>query len=91
MTRWGARIRRKSGVASTLDIARVGSGVAMRRGRHRPALADPGCRGGRGGGSCSRCPCEVGVRLCRVGLLRVWVSLEDVLVVFGGPRTGKTQ
>ena len=30
-------------------------------------------------------------QLCRVGLLRVWISAEDVLVVFGGPRTGKTQ
>ena len=35
--------------------------------------------------------CEVGLQLCRVGLLRVWISSEDVLVVFGGPRTGKTQ
>ena len=33
---------------------------------------------------------EVGVRLCRVGLLSVWSSIEDVTVVFGGPRTGKT-
>ena len=31
VTRWGARTRRKSGVASTFDIARVGSGMAMRR------------------------------------------------------------
>ena len=31
------------------------------------------------------------MQLCRVGLLRVWISVEDVLVVFGGPRTGKTQ
>ena len=31
VTRWGARTRRKSGVASTWDVARVGSGVAMRR------------------------------------------------------------
>ena len=35
--------------------------------------------------------CEVALQLCRVGLLRVWISVEDVLVVFGGPRTGKTQ
>ena len=34
---------------------------------------------------------EVAVRLCRVGLLTVWSSVEDVTIVFGGPRTGKTQ
>ena len=32
----------------------------------------------------------VGVELCRVGLQRVWSSIEDVTLVFGGPRTGKT-
>ena len=42
VTRWGARTRRKSGVASTLDIARVGSGMAMRRraATVRPSLAE---------------------------------------------------
>src|SRR3712207_9596358 len=30
-------------------------------------------------------------RSCRVGLLSVWSSIEDVTLVFGGPRTGKTQ
>jgi type IV secretory pathway TraG/TraD family ATPase VirD4 len=33
---------------------------------------------------------EVAVPLCRVGALRVWSSIADVLCVFGGPRTGKT-
>ena len=28
--------------------------------------------------------------LCRAGLLRVWASTEDVVCLFGGPRTGKT-
>ncbi len=32
----------------------------------------------------------VGVELCRVGVQRVWSSVEDVTLVFGGPRTGKT-
>src|SRR3954447_534863 len=31
VTRWGARSRRKAGVASTLDIARVASGLAVKR------------------------------------------------------------
>src|SRR3712207_7495966 len=30
-------------------------------------------------------------RSCRVGLLSVWSSIEDVTLVFGGPRTGKSQ
>lgn len=32
----------------------------------------------------------MGVELCRVGLQRVWSSIEDVTLVFDGPRTGKT-
>ena len=68
VTRWGARTRRKAGVASTFDIARVASGVAMRRaGTVRPSLAELS-RWARW-----RLPAvEVAVQLCRVGLLRVW-------------------
>ena len=91
VSRWGARTRRKSGVASTFDIARVGSGVPMRRTRTvRPSLA-PTTRRGRWWQLLA--PAHGGGRVApvRVGLLRVWISVEDVLVVFGGPRTGKTQ
>lgn len=92
VTRWGARIRRKSGVASTVDVVRVGSGVAMRRkaATVRPSLTPSG-RWARWWQLVALPTCEVGLQLCRVGLLRVWISVEDVLVVFGGPRTGKTQ
>ena len=94
VTRWGARIRRKVGVASTLDIIRVGSALAMRRktGTVRPSL--------RAGNRRERLrqlagvglpAAEVAVQLCRVGFLRVWSSIEDVVLAFGGPRTGKTQ
>src|SRR5690242_20661675 len=31
VTRWGARSRRKAGVASTLDVARVACGPAVKR------------------------------------------------------------
>ncbi len=88
VTRWGARSRRKAGVASTVDIARIASGVAMKRraGVVRPSLA------ALPRWSWWRLPTvEVAVRLCRVGLLHVWSSIEDVTIVFGGPRTGKTQ
>ena len=92
VTRWGARARRKSGVASTADIVRVGSGTAMRRtaGTVRPSLT-PTSRRARWRQVLWLPTCEVGVQLCRVGLLRVWISIEDVLLVFGGPRTGKSQ
>jgi type IV secretory pathway TraG/TraD family ATPase VirD4 len=33
---------------------------------------------------------EVAVRLCRVGWVWVWCSIEDVTLIFGGPRTGKS-
>jgi len=92
VTRWGARVRRKAGVASSVDIARVGSAVAMRRKAPavRPSLA-PGSRWARLG-QLARLPAmQVGVELCRVGALRVWASIEDVVVAFGGPRVGKTQ
>jgi len=87
VSRWGARSRRKSGVASTLDIARLGSWAAMRRQATvvRPSLAELG-RFER----LRLATTEVAVPLCRVGALRVWSSIEDVLCVFGGPRTGKT-
>ncbi len=87
VSRWGARTRRKSGVASTVDIARHASAAAMRRKATvvRPSLAELS-RAER-----FRVPTtEVAVPLCRVGPLRVWSSIEDVACVFGGPRTGKT-
>ena len=92
VSRWGARIRRKSGVASTFDVARVGSGIAMRRkaATVRPSLTPDG-RLARWWQLVALPTCEVGLQLCQVGLLLVWISVEDVLVVFGGPRTGKTQ
>jgi len=87
VTRWGARSRRKAGVASTVDIARVASAAAMRRKTTavRPSL-----------GELTRwerwrmATTEVAVPLVRVGALRVWSSVEDVVCLFGGPRTGKT-
>src|SRR5689334_1625751 len=92
VTRWGATSRRKAGVASSTDIVKVGGTLAMRRRAPivRPSLAVPGRRAWL-----TRMrrlpPIEVGVELCRVGALRVWSSIEDVVAVFGGPRVGKTQ
>ena len=92
VTRWGASARRKAGVASSLDITRVGSALAMRRRTPhvRPSLATT-CRTARIA-QLLRLPAEaVAVQLCKVGAQRVWASVEDVVIVFGGPRVGKTQ
>ena len=85
--RWGAKSRRKEGVASTLDIARFASAMAMRRKATvvRPSLGELTCWQ-----RLRVATTEVAVPLCRVGAQRVWSSVEDVLLIFGGPRTGKT-
>ena len=87
VTRWGAHARRTSGVATTVEIVRVASWAARRRAATtvRPSLAALS-RADRWGMPTT----EVAVPLCRVGPLRVWASIEDVTLVFGGPRTGKT-
>lgn len=87
ITRWGARSRRTSGVATTLDIARVASAAAMRHqaATVRPALAELTRR------QRLRVPATAfATPLVRVGALRVWASVEDVVCLFGGPRTGKS-
>jgi type IV secretory pathway TraG/TraD family ATPase VirD4 len=87
VTRWGARVRRKSGVASSLDIHRHASAHAVRRtaGTVRPSFGQLSRRARR------RMPTvETAVLLCRVGAQRVWSSIENVVLVFGGPRMGKS-
>ncbi|MBC3191690.1 type IV secretory system conjugative DNA transfer family protein [Pseudonocardia sp. C8] len=88
VTRWSARSRRKAGVASTFDIARLASGPAMRR---RARSVRPSTYGETSRWTRWSLPvAEVAVRLCRTGLVQVWSSVEDVVIVFGGPRAGKT-
>lgn len=87
VNRWGAKSRRKAGVASTIDIARVASWQAARRKATtvRPSLGELNRR------ERARVrTTEIAVPLVRVGALRVWSLVEDVICVFGGPRTGKT-
>ncbi|MCD2193591.1 TraM recognition domain-containing protein [Actinomycetospora endophytica] len=87
VTRWSARSRRKAGVASGLDITRRGGAMAMRAMaiKVRPSLCELSWW------ARLRLPaCEVAVELARAGWLRVWASIEDVVLIFGGPRTGKT-
>jgi type IV secretion system protein VirD4 len=92
VTRWGALMRRKSGVASGWDIARHASALAMRRraGTLRPSLQTTG-RLARWRQLATLPPTEIAVRLCRVGGQVVWAAVEDVVLIIGGPRKGKTQ
>ncbi|WP_433504822.1 type IV secretory system conjugative DNA transfer family protein [Pseudonocardia halophobica] len=87
VSRWGERARRKAGVASTLDIVRTASASAVRR---RAAVVRPSLTVRSRVERASTPTTEIAFSLCRVGLLRVWSLLEDVVCVFGGPRTGKT-
>ncbi|MGQ0480002.1 MAG: type IV secretory system conjugative DNA transfer family protein [Pseudonocardia sp.] len=87
VTRWGSRIRRKSGVASSLDIARFASARAMRA---KAATVRPSLAGWSRWQRWRMPATEVAVPLCRVGFQRVWSSIEDVTLVFGGPRVGKS-
>ena len=87
VTRWGERARRRSGVATPLQVARVASTWAMHRkaAAVRPHLREVSRR------ERWRVPTrELGVMLCRTAGIRVWASVEDVVLLFGGPRTGKT-
>ncbi len=85
--RWGTHARRKRGVASPLDIWRFSGAHAMRAkaGTVRPSMA------GMGTLERARVPVSsVAVLLCRVGAQHIWSSIEDVVLTFGGPRTGKS-
>jgi hypothetical protein len=92
VTRWGAALRRKSGVASGLDIYRNQGSTAMRRraGTLRPSLKVESRRARLRQLARLRVT-DVAVRLCRVGATTVWAAVEEVVIVFGGPRKGKTQ
>jgi type IV secretory pathway TraG/TraD family ATPase VirD4 len=87
VNRWGRRSRRKSGVASTLDLWRVGSWLALRR---HAATVRPSITGLPWRDRLRLAGTEFAVPLVRVGPWRLWASIEDVVTVFGGPRTGKT-
>lgn len=85
--RWGQAVRRKDGLASTLDVLRFGSAWAMRRqaARVRPSLREL-TRWER-----LRLPvAQFAVALCAAGLLRVYASTEDTVLAVGIPRYGKT-
>lgn len=85
--RWGRAIRRKGGVASFLDIVLKASAWAMRR---KAATLRPSLRGLTWRERLRHPVTDLAMPLCRSGLLQVWASVEEVVLIFGGPRKGKS-
>jgi type IV secretory pathway TraG/TraD family ATPase VirD4 len=85
--RWSSRHRRRNGVASTWQLLRSGSALALRR---RASIVRPSLRSLNWWQRLGVSTTEFAVPLLRAGWMRVWCSVEDVVLVFGGPRTGKT-
>jgi type IV secretion system protein VirD4 len=84
---WSWRSRRNAGVASRWDILRRASRWAM---KPKAAILRPSLR---------RVPFwrrwlvptgEYAARIARVGWLVVWSAVEDVVVIIGAPRSGKS-
>lgn len=87
VTRWSSRTRRSAGTATVTAIARRGSARALRAKLRivRPSMAELSWW------ALWKVPViGYGIELCRAGFQLVWASIEDVTLVFGGPRTGKT-
>jgi type IV secretion system protein VirD4 len=85
VARRGKKLRRSNGMATTRQIMRHGSSLAMRRKgkRVRPSIS----RARR----YFRSPVtEYAMRVVRVGAQWVHVSLQDVFLIVGGPRKGKS-
>lgn len=87
VTRDGEKARRRSGVATTRQVAWGASRVAMHR---RAAAVRPHLRAAGWKTRWSTPTTELGVKLCRSGGVQMWASCEDVVIVVGGPRKGKT-
>lgn len=84
---WSWRSRRNKGVASAFQIWRHASQSAMKR---KAAQLRPSFRSLPWWRKQIVSPKEFGTPLARVGLFRIWSSVEDVTLRVGGPRTGKT-
>jgi type IV secretory pathway TraG/TraD family ATPase VirD4 len=88
VTQAGRRLRRKHGVASTWDVARHGSWLAA---HHRAEVIRPSLAGLPWWRPSWTVPTrELAVPLCRTGWLRVWSSIELVVLKIGAPRSGKS-
>jgi type IV secretion system protein VirD4 len=88
VTRWGARARRTGGVATSFEIWRKASAFARRRKATviRPSLGQLTAKDRR-----KLPPSEYALELLTTPRRqKVYASREDVALVVGGPRTGKS-
>lgn len=84
---WSWRSRRNRGVASAWQIWRTASASAVRR---KAAQLRPSFRDLTFWQRTRVSARELATPLARVGLFRIWSTVEDVTLRVGGPRTGKT-
>ncbi len=87
VTRWSAGHRRRHGVASTWQLLWFGSAAAMRR---KATTVRPSLRALSWWSRLGVPATEFAVPLLQAGFVRVCCLVEDVILAFGGPRTGKT-
>ena len=85
--RWGARVRRNDGVASRWQLLKVASRFAVRR---KMTVLSPSTQVLSRWRRLRVPTTRVATRVARVGLLPVWVTVENVTLRFGGPRKGKS-
>jgi len=85
--RWGARARRNDGVASRWQLLKVASRFAVRR---KMTVISPSTQVLSRRRRLRVPTTAVATRVARVGLLPVWVTVENVTLRFGGPRKGKS-
>jgi len=85
--RWSWRSRWNHGLASRWQILRCGSWWAVRR---RMRILRPSYQQLSFWARLRVPTSEFAYKLARVGWLTVWSACEDVRVVFGGPRVGKS-
>lgn len=89
VSKWGETNRRKQGVASQVDIYRAAGGHRLRK--MGPVLRPDHTQGMNRLALLREPLTEFGDRIARVGVLGIYHACEDFGIVFGGPRTGKTQ
>lgn len=85
--RWGRKANRKQGMASLWDILWHASALPMWR---KATIVAPRYKHLSRWQRLRLPVTAVAIRLARVGFLHVWSSHEDVTLLFGGPRTGKS-
>lgn len=86
LDKWGRQSRRNRGVASAYAILKSAFQIRRMAGVLRPSLAEVGFWD-----RWMHPMSAYATRLARVGRLWIWSAAEEVVLILGGPRKGKTQ